>query len=60
MSDFGTENIENAYSKNEAIAEALLFASGGIVTIENICLVLKVKKNEAEAVMNRLAAKYEK
>ena len=60
MSDFGTENIENAYSKNEAIAEALLFASGGIVTLEEICLVLKVKKNEAENVMNRLTAKYEK
>ena len=60
MSDFGTENIENAYSKNEAIAEALLFASGGVVTLEEICLVLKVKKNEAEAVMNRLTAKYEK
>ena len=60
MSDFGTENTENAYSKNEAIAEALLFASGGIVTLEEICLVLKVKKNEAEAVMTRLTAKYEK
>ena len=60
MSDFGTENIENAYSKNEAIAEALLFAQGGIVTLEEICLVLKVKKNEAENVMNRLTARYEK
>ena len=60
MSDFGTENIENAYSKNEAIAEALLFASGGVVTIEEICLVLKAKKSEVEAVMSRLAAKYEK
>jgi len=60
MSDFVTENIENAYSKNEAIAEALLFASGGVVSIDDVCLVLKVKKNEAESVMCRLIAKYEK
>ena len=60
MSDFVTENIENAYSKNEAIAEALLFASGGVVSIDDVCLVLKVKKNEAEAVLNRLSAKYDK
>ena len=60
MSDFVTENIENAYSKNAAIAEALLFASGGVVSIDDVCLVLKVKKNEAESVMCRLIAKYEK
>ena len=53
-------NNENAYSKNEAIAEALLFASGGVVSIDDVCLVLKVKKNEAESVMCRLIAKYEK
>lgn len=52
-------NSDLVYSKNEATAEALLFASGGVVTVDNICLVLKIKKNEAEAVMNRLIAKYD-
>ena len=51
---------ESVYSKNEAAAEALLFASGGIVMPEDVCLVLKVKKNEAEDVMNRLMIRYEK
>ena len=49
---------ESVYSKNEAAAEALLFASGGVVAPEDICLVLKVKKQEAEEVMRRLAARY--
>lgn len=52
-------NNENAYSKNEATAEALLFASGGVVMLEDVCLVLRVKKNEAIDVMNRLMARYE-
>lgn len=51
---------ENIYSRNEAAAEALLFASGGIVTIEDVCLVLKTKKSEALDVMNRLEAIYAK
>lgn len=51
---------DNAYSKNEATAEALLFASGGVVELESICLVLKVKKDEAEEVMKRLMARYER
>ena len=51
---------ENIYSRNEAAAEALLFASGGIVTIEDVCLVLKTKKSEAVDVMNRLEAIYAK
>lgn len=52
-------NNENAYSKNEATAEALLFASGGVVMLEDVCLVLRVKKNEAIDVMHRLMARYE-
>lgn len=52
-------NNENAYSKNEAAAEALLFASGGVVMLEDVCLVLQVKKNEAIDVMHRLMARYE-
>lgn len=51
---------ENIYSRNEVAAEALLFASGGIVTIEDVCLVLKTKKSEALDVMNRLEAIYAK
>ena len=51
---------ENIYSRNEAAAEALLFASGGIVTIEDVCLVFKTKKSEALDVMNRLEAIYAK
>lgn len=51
---------DNIYSKNEATAEALLFASGGVVEPESICLVLKVKKDEAEEVMKRLMARYER
>ena len=51
---------ENIYSRNEAAVEALLFASGGIVTIEDVCLVLKTKKSEALDVMNRLEAIYAK
>lgn len=51
---------DNIYSKNEATAEALLFASGGVVEPESICLVLKVKKEEAEEVMKRLMARYER
>lgn len=50
---------ENTYSKNEAKAEALLFSSGGVVLLEDICLVLKIKKSEAEDVMKRLTSRYE-
>ena len=49
---------EAGYSKNEAAAEALLFASGGVATPEDLCLVLKIKKQEVEEVMRRLAARY--
>ena len=37
-----------------------MFASGGVVEPESICLVLKVKKDEAEEVMKRLMARYER
>ncbi|MFR1518636.1 MAG: SMC-Scp complex subunit ScpB [Clostridia bacterium] len=49
---------ETGYSKREAAAEALLFASGGVVRPEDLCLVLKVRKQEAEEVMRRLEARY--
>lgn len=59
-----TESIqytaESTYSKNEALAEALLFSSGGIITIDDLCLVLKVKKSEAEDILKRLSVRYEK
>ena len=42
---------EPIYSKKEAAAEALLFASGGVIRPEELCLVLKVKKQ-------RLSARY--
>lgn len=50
---------EPVYTKNEAAAEALLFASGNIVAIEDICLVLRVTRSEAENVMKRLTERYE-
>lgn len=50
---------EIIYSKNEATAEALLFASGGVITAEDVSLVLKVRKQEAEEVMKRLLLRYE-
>lgn len=49
---------EPIYSKKEAAAEALLFASGGVIRPEELCLVLKVKKQEAQDVMQRLSARY--
>ena len=39
---------EPIYSKKEAAAEALLFASGGVIRPDELCLVLKVKKQEAQ------------
>lgn len=51
-------HLNDTYTRNEAAAEALLFASGGIVKPEDVCLVLKVKKSEAEDVMRRLSEKY--
>lgn len=47
------------YTKKEAIAEALLFASGGVITAEDVSLVLKERKQEAEEVLKRLALRYE-
>lgn len=49
---------EMRYSNKEAAAEALLFASGGVVTADDLSLVLKVRKPEAEAVMERLERRY--
>ena len=52
------EHLNDTYTRNEAAAEALLFASGGVIRTEDVCLVLKVKKSEAEDVMKRLSEKY--
>ena len=46
-------------SRNEAVAEALLFASGDAVKLADIAFVLKLDRKEAAAVMERLAAYYE-
>lgn len=53
-----TENQQ--LSRTEALAEALLFAAGDPVELSDIAVVLKLDKKEAAAVMERLAADYEK
>lgn len=50
---------QNHYSHAEALAEAMLFASGNIIDIEDISVVLKLKNSETEEVMNRLAKRYD-
>lgn len=52
------EYLNTAYTRNEAAAEALLFASGGVIRLDDICLVLKVKRQEASDVMRRLSERY--
>ncbi len=48
---------EKPLSRTEAIAEALLFAAGDIVSLEDISIVLKLTKQETETVLARLAAR---
>ncbi len=48
-----------AYSRNEAVAEALLFASGELVKLADIAFVLKLDKKETEQLMERLMKRYE-
>ena len=46
-------------SKNEALAEALLFAAGDSVKLADIAIVLKLDKKDTEKVMDRLMKIYE-
>lgn len=50
---------DNRMSHSESLAEALLFASGDIVSLEDISIVLKLKYSETEEVLKKLAARYE-
>jgi segregation and condensation protein B len=50
---------EVKYSKNEAIIEALLFATGEKVTIDEMSVALKLTRKETEAVAQRLMSRYE-
>ena len=56
MSEFDVDRSH--YSHSEALAEALLFAAGTSVTLEDIAVVLKLKYKEAEAVLEKLSEKY--
>ncbi len=47
------------YSKGEAVAEAMLFAAGDVVSLEDLAMVLTMKYKEVEKVMDRLAKRYE-
>ncbi len=49
----------NTLSRNEAVAEALLFASGEPVKLADISFVLKLDKRETEQLMERLIGIYE-
>lgn len=50
---------ELKYSKNEAIMEALLFATGQKVTIEELSIVLKLTHKETQNVAERLMSRYD-
>lgn len=52
-------NAEVKYSKNEAIIEALLFATGEKVTIDEMSVALKLTRKETEIVAQRLLSRYE-
>jgi len=49
---------EDAYSQDEAIAEALIFASGSPVKIESIAIALKTDKKKASKIMEKLIQRY--
>lgn len=51
--------MTDTLSRNEAIAEALLFAAGDSVKLADLAIVLKLDKNETEQVMERLMKIYE-
>lgn len=51
--------MTDTLSRNEAIAEALLFAAGDAVKLADMALVLKLDKKETEQVMERLIKMYD-
>lgn len=48
---------ENLYTNSEAVAEALIFASGESVALVDIANVLMLSKEDTEALLDRLAAR---
>ena len=50
--------IYEPYSQEEAIAEALIFASGAPVKTESIAIALKTDKRNATIIMDRLMQRY--
>ena len=50
--------VPDRLSHAEALAEALLFASGSPVLTDDIALILKLKKSDTEAVLKRLSEYY--
>lgn len=52
--------IEEGISRDEAIAEALIFASGSPVKLESIAIALKKDKKEANIICEKLIADYAK
>jgi len=53
-----TEEYYFKYSRYEALAEALLFAAGDVVLIDDAAVVLKLNNEETESLFERLAEKY--
>ncbi|MBQ8164617.1 MAG: SMC-Scp complex subunit ScpB [Clostridia bacterium] len=51
-------SVDETYSQEESIAEALIFASGAPVKIESIAIALKTDKKKATAVMEKLMQRY--
>ncbi|MBE7065655.1 MAG: SMC-Scp complex subunit ScpB [Ruminococcaceae bacterium] len=49
---------DDSYSHEEAIAEALIFASGTPVKTESIAIALKTDKKHATVIMDRLMQRY--
>ena len=64
MTDFNKdasaeELIPDRMSHAEALAEALLCASGSPVPTEDIALILKIKKSEVDSVLEKLSVYYD-
>ncbi len=47
------------YTHSEAVAEALLFAAGHPVSLDDLALLLKLSRGETEALMEKLRLRYE-
>ena len=48
------------FDKNQAVIEAMLFATGGIVTTQDIMKALEIGSSEIDTIMLKLREKYEK